>query len=129
VRVVILEKLGIKGTQNRSILLVLESNFLPMLTLYYRPTCAFCRQVTAVIGRMELEVEMKDITDTAYEAELMELGGKVQVPYLVDTEAGVALYESDDIVTHLQKTYGQPASAPSKVRVHISDNACVACEG
>lgn len=100
-----------------------------MLTLYYRPTCAFCRRVIAVIERMELEVELKDISDAAVEAELLAAGGKVLVPYLIDTEAGVALYESDDIVAHLQKTYGQPASTPSKVRVHISDNACVACEG
>ncbi len=121
--------MGIKIILKRSIITVLESNFLSMLTLYYRPTCAFCRRVIAVIERLELEVEMKDITDAAIEAELLAVGGKVLVPYLIDLAHDVALYESDEIVAHLQATYGAPIATPSKVRVHISDNACVACEG
>ncbi len=98
-----------------------------MLTLYMRPTCAFCRRVSAVIERLNLEVEEKDISDEAVAAELKARGGQVQVPYLVDDKAGVELYESDAIVAHLQSTYGV-RTAP-KVRMHISDNACVSCEG
>ncbi len=98
-----------------------------MLTLYYRPTCAFCRRVQAVIDRLSLTVELKDITNEAVAEELRALGGKVQVPYLVDDATKTALYESDDIVAYLQKNYGTPT--PSRVRVHISDNACVSCEG
>lgn len=100
-----------------------------MITLYYRPTCAFCRRVSAVIERLEIEVEMKDITEAAFEAELLATGGMVQVPYLIDTAYDVAMYESDDIVAHLQAKYGAQVATPSKLRVHISDNACVACEG
>jgi glutaredoxin 3 len=102
-----------------------------MLTLYYKPTCAFCRRVQAVIDRLQLEVEMKNIeADAALAAELETRGGKQQVPYLVDEAAGVALYESDDIVSHLQTTYGKPAvSAATRPRMHISDNACISCEG
>jgi glutathione S-transferase len=33
-------------------------------------------------------------------------GGKAQFPYLVDANASVALYESDDIVRHLFQRYG-----------------------
>lgn len=102
-----------------------------MLTLYYKPTCAFCRRVQAVIDRLQLEVEMKDIeADDALAAELEARGGMRQVPYLVDTVAGVEMYESDDIVSHLQTTYGKPvASVASRPRMHISDNACISCEG
>lgn len=72
---------------------------------------------------------MKDIVaDEAAKAELLEKGGKQQVPYLIDTDHDVALYESDDIVDHLQKTYGT-SGAPAKARVHISDSTCVSCEG
>ncbi len=99
-----------------------------MLTLYFRPTCAFCRRVMAVIERLELEVEMKDINDTTLQAELVAFGGKLQVPYLIDTEHNIELYESDDIVAHLQKEYGK-IKTPAKVRIHISDNACLSCEG
>lgn len=98
-----------------------------MLTLYYRPTCQFCRRVLAVVDRLNLEVTKKDISDVALQNELIAKGGKSQVPYLIDEAEGVAMYESDDIVAHLQKNYGTK-TAP-KVRLHISDNACVACEG
>jgi glutathione S-transferase len=82
----------------------------------------------AVIDRLNLEVEMKDISESAVAEELLAQGGKVQVPYLVDTNTDTALYESDDIVAYLQKQYGAPAATP-RVRMHISDNACVSCEG
>lgn len=88
----------------------------------------FCRRVQAVIDRLELPVEIKDISDSEVAAELEKRGGKVQVPYLVDTKASVEMYESDDIVSHLQKLYGTSAT-PVRPRVHISDNACVSCEG
>lgn len=99
-----------------------------MLTLYYKPTCPFCRRVIAVVERLELEVERKDIVDEPeYAEELVEKGGKRQVPYLIDTENNVAMYESDDIVDHLQKYYGdKKAGAP---RVHVSDATCQSCEG
>ena len=80
-----------------------------------------------MIDRLNLEVEMKDITDTTFQAELIARGGKSQVPYLLDEAQATEMYESDDIVAHLQKHYGKPTV--SKVRMHISDNACVSCEG
>ncbi len=101
-----------------------------MLTLYYKPTCAFCRRVLAVIDRLELEAELKDISeDTALEAELIALGGKKAVPYLVDADKGVSMYESDDIVNHLQTTYGKATTTATRPRMHIGDNVCVSCEG
>jgi len=98
-----------------------------MLTLYSKSSCPFCRQVFAVIDRLSLEVEIKDIAESdAYAAELIEKGGKRQVPYLIDTDKDVAMYESDDIASYLQTTYG----TPSKPRVHNAGSAtCVACEG
>lgn len=100
-----------------------------MLTLYYRPTCPFCRRVLAVVDRMSLDVELKDISDATIQAELEELGGKSQVPFLVDTDKDVKIYESDDIVSHLQKNYGTSSAEPSRPRIHISDDVCVSCEG
>lgn len=99
-----------------------------MLTLYYRSTCPFCRRVMAVIDRLELEVEMKDVTESEIEAELIASTGKKQVPYLVDAEKNVEMFESDAIVAHLQTHYGK-TTAPTRPRLHISDNACVSCEG
>lgn len=99
-----------------------------MITLYYKPTCAFCRRVLAVIERLELEVVMNDVTaDEAFAQELVEKGGKMQTPYLIDDATDTALYESDTIVAYLQKQYGQPI-ATSRPRIHISDSTCVSCE-
>jgi len=47
----------------------------------------------------------RNINDPAIEAELLARGGKRQVPYLVDTDAGVEMYESKDIIEHLHATF------------------------
>ncbi|HMO78051.1 MAG TPA: glutathione S-transferase N-terminal domain-containing protein [Candidatus Paceibacterota bacterium] len=100
-----------------------------MLTLYYRPTCPFCRRVLAVIDRLALDVELLDVTDTEIADQLLKVGGKSQVPFLIDTKAGIEIYESDAIVSHLQNSYGGVSTATVKPRIHIADNVCVACEG
>ena len=100
-----------------------------MLTLYYKPTCAFSRRVMAVIDRLELEVEMKNVAEADFKAELEEFGGRSQTPFFVDTDNDVKMYESDDIVNYLQTNYGKGDSTPVRPRVHISDNACISCEG
>ncbi len=81
-----------------------------------------------MIDRLELEVEMKDVTESEVEADLVARAGKMQVPYLVDTEIGIEMFESDLIVAHLQTNYGK-SSIPARPRVHISDSTCVSCEG
>jgi len=95
-----------------------------------KSTCPFSRRVIAVVERLDLECEMKDIEENAAFADELEAkGGKVQVPYLVDDAAGVAMYESDDIVAYLQSNYGTPTIA-TRPRIHVSSgSACLSCEG
>jgi glutathione S-transferase len=38
---------------------------------------------------------------------LNELTGRSQVPYLVDINTGVGMFESTDILAYLQQTYGR----------------------
>lgn len=76
-----------------------------MLTLYWRPTCPFCRKVLDTAEELGLTLQKKDIADPAVAAELVERGGKRQVPYLVDTARGVELYESMDIDAYLRAQY------------------------
>jgi glutaredoxin len=73
-----------------------------MLTLYMRPTCHHCQAVEAVAQELGIALDEKDIADAAHAAELIERGGKQQVPYLVDTAHGVEMYESEDIITYLR---------------------------
>jgi glutathione S-transferase len=87
----------------------------------------------AVIEEMNLTVEMKDISaDDALREELIEKGGKQQVPYLVDTDKEVAMYESDDIIEYFELNYSGTEDEPEetgKPRVHVGGSTCVACEG
>lgn len=76
-----------------------------MLTLYYRPTCPFCHKVLEAASTLDVELEKKDITDLANTEALVARGGKRQVPYLVDSELGVEMYESNDIIDYLTEHY------------------------
>ena len=72
------------------------------LVLYYYPTCPYCRKVTKFIDRNDLDqVKLKNINqDQKAESELIEVGGKRQVPCLfID---GEPLYESNDIINWLK---------------------------
>jgi len=76
-------------------------------------------------------LDLKDIEgDEALTAELIAKGGKSQVPYLVDTEKDVAMYESNDIIEYMRDNYAGTTSA-NKPRIHNAGAAatCVACEG
>ncbi len=44
--------------------------------------------------------------DSVTRETLRERGGRVQVPYLVDPNTGVEMYESEDIIDYLHATYG-----------------------
>lgn len=46
------------------------------------------------------------VPHTANRRKLQELGGKMQVPYLVDPNTKVAMYESEKIQQYLRETYG-----------------------
>lgn len=54
---------------------------------------------------MNIEFNLKDISvDAGLAEELINRGGKRQVPYLVDEFARIEMYESDDIITYLKGT-------------------------
>ncbi len=81
-----------------------------MLTLYYKSTCPWCQKVMTALEEMDLQPTMKDITtDEAVVTELVQRGGKKQVPYLVDDERAVEMYESADIIAYLREHYATKA--------------------
>jgi glutathione S-transferase len=102
-----------------------------MLTLYYKPSCPFCQRVLQMAENLNVELDLQDISeDEAARAELIEHGGKQQVPYLVDTKADTSMYESSDIIEYIRDHYANTgAAAAEKPRVHISDSVCESCEG
>ena len=74
-----------------------------MMILYIRPTCPYCHKVLKRAEELGVEFDLKDISDPAIAAELVAKGGKQQVPYLVDAEHGVAMYESGDIISYIER--------------------------
>jgi glutathione S-transferase len=76
-------------------------------------------------------LELKDVSESADAmSELMELGGKNQTPFFVDSERDVKLYESSDIIDHLRE-FGKQASpiVATRPRVHVGGSVCESCEG
>lgn len=103
-----------------------------MLTLYSKESCPFCHRVLEIAQNLNIELDVKDIEDDELLAsELVERGGKQQVPYLVDTDKGVSMYESSDIIDYIRDNYASTGTAAvaTKPRIHMSDATCVSCEG
>ncbi len=79
-----------------------------MLQLYYDPMCGFCRKVLSHLDDEQISWEPKKISlwlPSENKRELVDLGGKAQVPFLVDSEKGVQMYESAEILDYLRANY------------------------
>jgi len=92
-----------------------------MLELYQREECPFCHKVRVALNELELDfISRISHTGSAQREIMVKLGGKAQVPFLVDQEKNVMLYESDAIVEYLYNTYG-------KTKKSTTDNAPKVC--
>jgi glutathione S-transferase len=78
------------------------------LELYEFEACPYCRKVREALTELDLEALIYPCPKGGkrFRPEVKKLGGKEQFPYLVDSNMGNALYESDDIVRYLFETYG-----------------------
>ncbi|MBU1292760.1 glutathione S-transferase N-terminal domain-containing protein [Patescibacteria group bacterium] len=76
-----------------------------MPILYVKNGCAFCARVLQTVEEMGLSLDIRNIADPGIAEELVAHGGKRQVPYLIDEEHNTALYESDDIIEYLHRTF------------------------
>lgn len=88
--------------------------------LYYMPTCPYCRKVLLYMEKHGIELPLRDIAAEPAARETLEaVGGKVQVPCLfID---GKPLYESDDIIARLGKTFANGAT----LDLSPDDQACM----
>ncbi len=82
-----------------------------MLTLYVKPGCPYCAKVLETGEELGIEFDLKSSSDPANVEELIARGGKRQFPYLVDSETGTEMYESDDIIDYLHQHYPKAAVA------------------
>lgn len=86
-----------------------------MLELYQSEGCPHCGKVRQTLSELGVSYVTHnprlpgnaggDTTNEVTHEELVA-GGEDQIPYLVDTDRGVAMYESNDIVEYLETHYG-----------------------
>jgi glutathione S-transferase len=77
------------------------------LTLYNMEGSPYCRKVREALAELDLEYVVRNLPKgSAKRQDLVERGGKMQVPYLIDPNTDTEMYESDDIVAYLREGYG-----------------------
>ncbi len=84
-----------------------------MLELYQFESCPYCERVRQTMARLNIEYTSRIVGADASDAncaKLLELGGKRQVPFLVDSadpNNPVMMYESGDIIKYLEEKYAK----------------------
>jgi glutathione S-transferase len=84
-----------------------------MIELYHAENCPYCVKVRIFMENEGIAYVSKPIPlgrSSKLKDELRSLGGKTQVPFLVDPERGERMYESDDIIEYLQQHYSPQRS-------------------
>lgn len=77
-----------------------------MLELYQFEQCPYCKKVREKLTELSLDYICRNVPKLTKKREiLMTLGGKDQVPFLVDLDKDVFMYESDEIIKYLDKNY------------------------
>lgn len=72
-----------------------------MLLLYTMDGCPYCKKVMDHLEEKGITYRNLNIADPVNLDELLLLGGEKQVPFLVDTDKNVKMYESGDIIEYL----------------------------
>jgi glutaredoxin len=77
-----------------------------MLIIFQKDSCPYCKKVRDFMSDHDIEyTSVKSETGSASREILRKIGEKDQVPFLMDTSRGVMMYESDEIIEHVQKHY------------------------
>ncbi|KAM0877189.1 hypothetical protein ACQ4PT_035651 [Festuca glaucescens] len=90
------------------------------IEIYEFEGCPFCRKVREMVSVLDLDVLYYPCPKggPTFRPKVKEMGGKQQFPYMVDPNTGVAMYESDAIITYLAKTYGD-GSVPIMLKLGL----------
>lgn len=80
-----------------------------LFELYDFEGCPYCRLVREALTELDLDATIYPCPKGGerFRPRVLELGGKLQFPFLVDPNHGARLYESADIVRYLFESYGQ----------------------
>jgi len=83
-----------------------------LLELYEFEACPFCRRVREALSEFDLEAAVFPCpkSGTRFRPKVLELGGRMLFPFLVDPNTGRSMHESEEIVRYLRETYDAPGS-------------------
>lgn len=73
-----------------------------MINIFILPTCPYCHKVMDFMDTKGIAYNKIDITNPEKEEVLIKIGGKRQVPFIIDKEHNVEMYESDNIIEYLK---------------------------
>ncbi len=73
-----------------------------MIRLFMLDTCRYCRRVVEYLDENNIPYEKIDISEKENEEALVRIGGKRQVPFIIDTDKNIEMYESNDILEYLK---------------------------
>jgi glutathione S-transferase len=79
------------------------------LILYEYDASPYCKRVREMINLLDLTVEYRPCPgarDGSFSDELFRRTGRRTVPYLIDENTGMEMFESSDIIEYLLQTYG-----------------------
>ena len=78
------------------------------LELYSYEASPFCRIVRECLSSLELRYRLHNVArGSASREAFIARSGRMMVPYLVDPNTGVEMFESADIVRYLEDTYAR----------------------
>jgi glutaredoxin 2 len=77
-----------------------------MLELYYSESCPYCLKVINHFNENGIDFTPKNIKEDDNYDRLMHFGRMSQVPFLIDTNTGAMMYESDKIIEYADKLKG-----------------------
>ena len=83
------------------------------LILYQYDGSPFCKRVRETINLLDLTVEYRPCPGArqgSFSQELFDKTGRRTVPFLIDPNTGLEIFESSDQIEYLLSTYGPPAS-------------------
>ncbi|MCM1002883.1 MAG: glutathione S-transferase N-terminal domain-containing protein [Candidatus Gastranaerophilales bacterium] len=73
-----------------------------MIDLFVLEQCPYCKKVMCYMDENGIKYNKIDISDKASEAALIQMGGKRQVPFMVDKDRNIQMYESNDIIEYVK---------------------------
>ena len=71
-----------------------------MLELFILETCPYCKKVMKFMDENNIKYRKIDIANKESEESLIKIGGKRQVPFMVDKDRNIQRYESSDIIEY-----------------------------